>query len=70
MPVCFVFIKSTQRHSHVIGTIGLLIMGMPHAALVLYILYTVLKKKWKSSTSESKLPMSVEHGLLEETLTG
>jgi len=41
----FVLYLPKQRHSHAIGTIGLLIMGISHAALVLYILYIVLKKK-------------------------
>ena len=40
----FVLYLPKQRHSHAIGTIGLLIMGIPHAALVLYILYIIFKK--------------------------
>ena len=40
----FVRYLPNQRYSHVIGVIRLLILGIPHAALVLYILYIISKK--------------------------
>ena len=42
--IMFVKYLPNQRHSHVIGITGLLAMGIPHAAFLLYILYIVLKK--------------------------
>jgi len=40
----FIMYLPNQRYSHAIGIIGLLIMGIPHATLVLCILFIVLKK--------------------------
>jgi len=42
--VLFVKYLPNQRYSHVFGVTGLLTMGIPHAALVLYILYIISKK--------------------------
>jgi len=42
--VLFVRYLRNQRYSHMIGVTGLLIMGIAHAALVLYILYSISKK--------------------------
>ena len=40
----FVIYLPNQRYSQVIGVTGIIIMGIPHAALVLYILYIISKK--------------------------
>jgi len=42
--VLFVKYLPNQRYSHVFGVTGLLTMGIPHAALVLYILCIISKK--------------------------
>jgi len=59
-----------QRYSHVFGVTGLLTMGIPHAALVLYIMCIIsIKEDQNSSVSEKKMSMSVKHSLQEQTLT-
>jgi len=40
----FVIYLPNQKYSHAIGMTALLIMGIPHATLMLYILYFILKK--------------------------
>jgi len=40
----FILYLPNQRYSHIIGRLGLLILGIPHATLVLYTLYIILKK--------------------------
>ena len=40
----FAIYLPNQRYSHLIAMGGLLIMGTPHAVLVVYILYSILKK--------------------------
>ena len=40
----FVSYLPNQKYRHAIGVSSLLIMGIPHAALMLYILYFILKK--------------------------
>ena len=40
----FVKYLPNHRYSHAIGVTGLLIIGIPHTALVVYILYIVSKK--------------------------
>ena len=40
----FVLYLPNQKNSHIVRVGGLLIVGFPHAALMLYILYIILKK--------------------------
>ena len=40
----FVTYLTNQRYSQVIAVTGIITMGIPHAALVLYILYIISKK--------------------------
>ena len=40
----FVGYLPNQRYSHAFGVLGLLIMGIPHVGLVVYILYVILKR--------------------------